>query len=103
MTPFEPAYLRFLESGAFESRIEQAYARLGRCDLCPWRCGADRLAGKKGVCYTGKCAIVSSYGPHMGEERPLSGWRGSGTIFFARCNLRCHNCQTAISARATPR
>lgn len=95
MAQFEPTYLRLLASGAFEARIEQAYAHLEKCDLCPWRCGVDRLAGKRGVCFTGKCALVSSYGPHMGEERPLSGWRGSGTIFFARCNMRCQFCQNS--------
>ena len=61
--------------------------------MCARRCGTNRLVGKLGVCKTGSQARVSSYGPHPGEENPLSGWNGSGTIFFARCNLRCEFCQ----------
>ncbi len=63
------------------------------CNLCAQRCGVNRLAGELGVCKTGAQARVSSYGPHLGEENPLRGWKGSGTIFFARCNLRCQFCQ----------
>ena len=53
-----------------------------------WQCGKDRLHGQLGVCRTGAVARVSSYGPHLGEEDPLRGWRGSGTIFFSRSRLR---------------
>ena len=74
-------------------RVEQAYEHLSRCDFCAWECKVDRRAGVLGVCRTGERARLSSYGPHMGEEDPLRGWRGSGTIFFARCNLRCQYCQ----------
>jgi len=63
------------------------------CDLCARQCGVNRPAGELGVCRTGGRAKVSSYGPHLGEEDPLRGWRGSGTIFFTRCNLRCQYCQ----------
>jgi putative pyruvate formate lyase activating enzyme len=66
---------------------------MAACDICAWMCGIDRLSGKLGICKTGDLARVSSYGPHFGEEDPLSGRRGSGTIFFSRCNLRCQYCQ----------
>ena len=67
--------------------------RMEQCDLCARRCGTNRLLGELGTCKTGLQARVSSYGPHMGEEDPLRGWKGSGTIFFPRCNLRCVFCQ----------
>jgi putative pyruvate formate lyase activating enzyme len=73
--------------------VTQGYENLTHCNVCAWNCGHDRRAGKLGVCRTGELARVSSYGPHMGEEYPLRGWRGSGTIFFTRCNLRCQYCQ----------
>jgi len=66
---------------------------LGDCQLCPRRCRVNRLDDQRGFCTTGRLARVSSYGPHHGEERPLSGVNGSGTIFFASCNLRCCFCQ----------
>jgi putative pyruvate formate lyase activating enzyme len=75
------------------ARASSAYARMERCDLCARSCDANRLEGNLGVCKTGLQARVSNYGPHMGEEDPLRGWKGSGTIFFARCNLRCQFCQ----------
>jgi putative pyruvate formate lyase activating enzyme len=93
MINFEPAYLSLLKTGALEVRAGLAEHRLSRCDLCAWECKADRNAGKLGVCKTGLRARVSSFGPHLGEERPLRGWRGSGTVFFARCNLHCQYCQ----------
>lgn len=95
--PFLPAYLK-LPVGELDRRAAQAYGRLAQCDLCARTCKVDRIKGKAGVCRTGLRARVSSYGPHLGEEAPLSGWRGSGTIFFAGCNLRCQFCQNhAIS------
>ena len=63
------------------------------CCLCPRRCGVNRLAGDSGKCRITSQAIVSSYGPHFGEEAPLVGRHGSGTIFFTYCNLRCSFCQ----------
>ena len=90
---FQPAYLHILESGEFESRVREAYRHLSICDVCAWNCPVNRLAGRMGVCRTGVRAKVSSYGPHLGEENPLRGWRGSGTIFFTRCNLRFQYCQ----------
>lgn len=90
---FQPAYLELARTGELRRRVQAAYEHLRRCRLCGWECGADRLAEKRGVCHTGSRALVSSYGPHLGEEVPLRGWRGSGTIFFARCNMRCQYCQ----------
>ncbi len=66
---------------------------LQHCELCPRRCGADRLAGQLGFCQAGPQAQVFSYGGHPGEEPPISGSRGSGTVFFSRCTLRCLYCQ----------
>ena len=93
MATFEPAYLSLLTSGELEGHVSQAYQHLSICDVCAWECPVDRRAGKIGVCRTGLRAKVSSYGAHLGEEDPLRGWRGSGTIFFTRCNLRCQFCQ----------
>jgi len=90
---FEPAYRKLVEKGGFATRIEAAYQHLVACDVCPRKCRANRLDGQLGVCKTGAKAQVCSYGPHHGEEDPLRGWRGSGTIFFARCNLHCVFCQ----------
>jgi putative pyruvate formate lyase activating enzyme len=87
-----PAYLN-LSAAELQERASLTYARMEHCDLCARRCDVNRLAGDLGVCKTGARARVSSYGPHLGEEEPLRGWKGSGTIFFARCNLRCQFCQ----------
>lgn len=92
-SPFEPAYRSLLQSGELQERVRRAYDHLEACDLCGWHCGVNRRAGKMGACHTPEKARLSSYGPHMGEEDPLRGWRGSGTIFFTRCNLRCQYCQ----------
>ena len=94
-TPPKPVYRRLLEKGLLEQRAEVAIKHLQDCDVCPIQCGVDRTVGELGVCKTGLLAQISSYGPHHGEERPLSGWQGSGTIFFSRCNLRCVYCQNA--------
>ena len=74
-------------------RAKEALTRLESCDLCPRTCGVNRVDGELGFCRTGRHAIVSSYGPHFGEEPPLVGAHGSGTIFFAGCNLGCIFCQ----------
>lgn len=89
----QPAYMDLLESGELERRIDRATQALESCEICAWHCRVNRRAGKLGVCRTAERAWVASFGPHMGEEAPLSGWRGSGTIFFARCNMRCQFCQ----------
>lgn len=93
MTEYQPAYLNLLENGELSRRVSKAYAHLSICDVCAWECPVDRRTGGIGVCRTGERARVSSYGAHRGEEDPLRGWRGSGTIFFTRCNLRCQYCQ----------
>jgi len=93
MTNFEPAYLKLLRSGELERRAEEASAHLSSCDLCGWECKVDRREDRLGPCRTGEKARLSSFGPHHGEEDPLRGWRGSGTIFFTHCNLRCQYCQ----------
>ncbi len=89
----EPSYVALWRSGELARRVQAAYARLAACDICPRRCLANRRAGELGSCHTGEQARVSSFGPHHGEENPLRGWRGSGTIFFTRCNLHCQYCQ----------
>ncbi len=90
---FEPAYVRLYESGELERRVERALAKLADCRLCPRDCGVNRLENKFAVCKTGRHAVVSSYFAHFGEEDCLRGTRGSGTIFFGWCNLRCVFCQ----------
>ena len=91
---FEPAYLQLLRSGELKRRVAEAYARLEACDICARECGVNRRLGAEGAgCRTGERAVVSSHGPHFGEEEPLVGRGGSGTIFFSWCNLRCQFCQ----------
>lgn len=92
MPGFEPAYWRLLREGGFPQRVAQAQAALKDCNLCAWECHVDR-SQRVGFCRTGTEAVVSSAFPHMGEEDPLRGWGGSGTIFFSQCNLRCQFCQ----------
>jgi putative pyruvate formate lyase activating enzyme len=90
---FEPAYIGLYESGELARRVERARALLADCTLCPRNCHVNRLADKFAVCRTGRYAAVSSYFAHFGEEECLRGRFGSGTIFFAWCNLRCVFCQ----------
>jgi putative pyruvate formate lyase activating enzyme len=70
-----------------------AESEMSNCCLCPRKCGVDRNSGETGVCKTGRLAVVSSFNAHFGEEDPLVGKHGSGTIFFAHCNLLCSFCQ----------
>jgi putative pyruvate formate lyase activating enzyme len=95
MSDQKPGYLQLLADGKLKKRVQAAKKHLRACDVCPLNCGVDRMKGALGVCKTGEFAQVSSFGPHHGEEAPISGWRGSGTIFFSRCNLRCVYCQNA--------
>jgi putative pyruvate formate lyase activating enzyme len=88
-----PSYLRLFESGELEERASRARALMARCNVCPRACGVDRLKDERGECGIGLRASVSSVGPHFGEESPLVGRRGSGTVFFAGCNLACSFCQ----------
>ena len=87
------AYLELCRSGKLAERVEAARALLETCRVCPRCCGTNRLDGDVGKCRTANEAMVSSYGPHFGEESPLVGKYGSGTIFFTNCNLRCLFCQ----------
>ena len=93
MAAYIPAYQHLLQNGELVRRVAEAYQHLSICDVCAWECPVDRNAGQVGVCRTGNHAKISSFGAHLGEENPLRGWRGSGTIFFTRCNLRCQFCQ----------
>jgi putative pyruvate formate lyase activating enzyme len=92
---FIPAYLKTYEEGRLKEKVEEALSHLGpSCRVCPRLCkGVDRRANQFGVCKVGRHARVASAFPHFGEEDVLRGWRGSGTIFFSWCNLRCVFCQ----------
>lgn len=88
-----PSYLNLLDSGQLTKRVNEARAALKNCTLCPRSCCVNRLEDEKGFCRTGKMAKVASHNLHHGEEPPITGTRGSGTIFFSNCNLRCIFCQ----------
>lgn len=90
---FEAAYLETYREGFFQEKTQRALEILKSCSLCPRNCGVDRTNGKKGYCRALFLPEVSSYSPHFGEEKPLVGFHGSGTIFMTHCNLRCHFCQ----------
>ncbi|MFC1919855.1 radical SAM protein, partial [Chloroflexota bacterium] len=105
---FKPGYLKLYESGKLDERARTLHRVLESCELCPRKCRADRLSGEKGYCRSGSELVVSSHGPHFGEERPLVGSGGvlemvhrvgvhtvggSGTIFLTNCNLLCTYCQ----------
>ena len=92
---FEPAYLALSRDGRLEARAAEARRALESCRLCPRSCGARRQDGERGTCQIGRHAVVSSAFPHLGEEDCLRGSRGSGTIFFSDCSLRCSVCQNA--------
>ena len=87
-----PAYLRLFECGELINKINKAKEHLTECRLCPHECGVDRTE-QSGFCRAGDKAVVASYGSHFGEEAPLVGRNGSGTIFFGYCNMRCVFCQ----------
>jgi putative pyruvate formate lyase activating enzyme len=91
----EPSYLKLHRSGELRERARQALELLRgpSCTVCPRLCKVDRLADERGLCRIGRRATVASHFPHFGEENCLRGWRGSGTIFFSGCNLRCPFCQ----------
>lgn len=93
MPEFTPIYIESYKSGMLKKKTKEAFDRLSNCHLCPRNCGVDRTAGETGVCKTGIRAVVASYAPHFGEEAPLVGAHGSGTIFFTHCNLLCCFCQ----------
>ncbi|MFH1240874.1 MAG: radical SAM protein [Pseudomonadota bacterium] len=89
----EPSYLRLYSEDELQNRLEKALSLLEACTLCPRECGSNRLGGEIGFCGTGRMAKVSSYNAHFGEEGPLVGRYGSGTIFMTSCNLLCSFCQ----------
>ena len=88
-----PSYLRLYASGELRKRIAAAYERLEKCDICPRRCGVNRIKGEKGFCRAGADAVVASWNAHVWEEPPISGSKGSGTIFFSFCTGKCLFCQ----------
>ncbi len=90
---FEPAYMELYRRGELAARVDAAIEELRECTACPRDCRINRLENETKVCNTGRHAIVSSAFPHFGEEDCLRGWKGSGTIFFGLCNLRCVFCQ----------
>ncbi|HYA41302.1 MAG TPA: radical SAM protein [Syntrophobacteraceae bacterium] len=87
------AYIEAYRSGRLKEALRRASEWMKKCTLCPRMCRVNRMAGERGFCRTGKFAVVASYGPHYGEERPLVGRNGSGTVFFSHCNLSCEFCQ----------
>lgn len=89
----EPSCLRLYREGEFAHRVKKALDLMSPCRLCPRKCGVDRLNGETGYCRTGRQARVASYNAHFGEEVPLVGRHGSGTLFFSSCNLLCSFCQ----------
>ena len=91
---FEPAYLKLHKTGELKKRADKLWAIMEGCELCPRRCRVNRHKGMSGVCQApGTTLVISSHHPHFGEERPLVGKGGSGTIFLTHCNLRCAFCQ----------
>ena len=103
MTTFTPAYLKLLENGTLDKRVKEARELLKLCRVCARHCGVNRLEGELGVCQTGPGVPIASYGPHHGEESVLRGTKGSGTIFFANCNLKCRYCQNYDISRSRRR
>ncbi len=90
---FEPVYLKTARNGQLMSKINEARRVLSECTLCPRNCMVDRMSDELGQCQTGENAWVSSFNAHFGEEAPLVGLSGSGTIFFTHCSLKCNFCQ----------
>jgi putative pyruvate formate lyase activating enzyme len=90
---FIPSYISLFEKGELKERITALKELLKGCRLCPRKCGVDRLNRETGYCGAGEEMMVSSAFPHFGEESPLVGRQGSGTIFLTYCNLRCVFCQ----------
>lgn len=88
-----PRYCRLHQLGELRAKAEEAVKRLSNCTMCPRQCGVDRTTGQTGYCQTAREAVVAGYDAHFGEETPLVGKNGSGTIFFSHCNLLCNFCQ----------
>ena len=93
LDPFEPSYLTLHRQGELTDRVAAGLHELEECCACPRNCHVNRMENQTRVCHTGRYARVASFFAHFGEEDCLRGWRGSGTIFFSLCNLRCVFCQ----------
>ena len=93
ITNFEPGYLSLYRSGKLAQRAQALEARLATCDICPRECGVNRIKGESSFCRSAYLPVVSTVCAHNGEEPVISGSRGSGTIFFGNCNMRCVYCQ----------
>jgi len=89
---FEPGYLELHRSGELQRRGEELWQLMESCSLCPRGCGTARLDGQAGFCQATSQLVIAAYNPHYGEERPLVGRGGSGTVFFSNCGLRCVFC-----------
>ncbi len=93
MHAYMPGYLKACRSGRLKQAVQQAFSILSSCTLCPRQCRVDRTRDETGYCSAGRQAKVASFSPHFGEEPPLVGEYGSGTIFFSHCSLKCVFCQ----------
>jgi len=93
MNSDSPGFIQTWEKGLLQEKVQQAAEILQSCTLCPRKCRVNRQAGEKGICRTTDQAMVYGYHAHFGEEAPLVGRYGSGTIFFTHCNLKCNFCQ----------
>ncbi|MBI5594221.1 MAG: radical SAM protein [Deltaproteobacteria bacterium] len=93
MNSDKPCYIQTMGNGLLQEKVQQAAEILQSCTLCPRKCRVNRQAGEKGICRTTDQAMVYGYHAHFGEEAPLVGRHGSGTIFFTHCNLKCNFCQ----------
>jgi putative pyruvate formate lyase activating enzyme len=89
---FEPAYLKLHKSGELKRRGNKLWESMKSCELCPRKCGVNKLEGEKGFCQANAQLQISSFQPHFGEEEPLVGKGGSGAIFLTNCGLRCVFC-----------
>ncbi|MBP7734670.1 MAG: radical SAM protein [Spirochaetes bacterium] len=89
----QPSYIELYNNGRLGQCAGELYERLSQCTLCPHRCRVNRIEGERGRCKSGVYPVVSSFNAHFGEEAPLVGRCGSGTIFFTHCNLDCIFCQ----------
>ena len=92
VSEFQPSYLELHRTGELKKRGEELWTMMKNCKLCPRQCGANRLKGDRGVCHASSELEIAAYHPHFGEERPLVGRGGSGTIFLTNCSLRCVFC-----------
>ena len=86
-------YLALYQSGELQQRIREAYQRMVSCNLCPHDCGVNRIKNQRGICGAGLRPKIASANVHHGEEPPISGTKGSGTIFLSGCSLKCVFCQ----------